>query len=50
MQGCSRLGKFYLSRWKFYEENIGEFHEVSHVYKNAISFFKCLKQLERNDL
>lgn len=50
VQGCSRLGKFFLSRWKFYEENVEEFSQLSHYYKSAIRFFKCLKMLDRDEL
>lgn len=52
MQVRSRLGKFFLSRWKFFEENINEFPDFEHNIhrRNAIHLFTCLQKLEQEEI
>ena len=50
MQSNLRLGKFFLSRWKFLEENINKFPDNSHNRKHSIYLFTCLKKLEPEEI
>lgn len=48
-----RIGKFQLSRWKFYEDNIHRFEELTPLAifkKHSTAFFKALAQLEEDEI